>query len=44
MALSLLGSANLVPPGLRPEGPSNSASRHRLLGKGRVLARPGLGG
>src|SRR6186997_2309222 len=30
MALSLLGSANLVRPGLRPNGPSNIASRHRL--------------
>jgi hypothetical protein len=29
-ARSLLGSANLVRPGLRPHGPSNSASRHRL--------------
>jgi hypothetical protein len=29
MTLSLLGSANLVRPGLRPNGPSNTASRHR---------------
>jgi|GEM_PF-2805934 len=29
-ALSLLGSANLVRPRLRPDGPSNIASRHRL--------------
>src|SRR6476661_5039406 len=29
-ALPLLGSANLVHPGLRPNGPSNIASRHRL--------------
>jgi hypothetical protein len=29
-APSLLGSANLVRPGLRPNGPSNIASRHRL--------------
>ena len=44
MAVSFFGSANLVRPGLRPNGPSNIASRHRHLGKGRVLARPGLGG
>jgi|SRR5688572_13959099 len=30
MVLSLLGSANLVRSGLRPNGPSDSASRHRL--------------
>jgi len=30
MALSLFGSANLVRPGLCPNGPSNIASRHRL--------------
>src|SRR6476660_5765915 len=29
-ALSLLGSANLDRPGLRPNGPTNIASRHRL--------------
>jgi len=44
MALSLLGSANLIRPGLLPNGSSHTASRHRHLGKGRVLARPGLGG
>ena len=38
MALSLLGSANLIRPGLRPNGSSHTASRHRHLGKGRVLA------
>ena len=32
----VLGSANLVRPGLRPNGPSDTASRHRHLGKGRV--------
>jgi hypothetical protein len=31
-ALPLLGSANLVHPGLRPNGPSNTASRHRPEG------------
>jgi hypothetical protein len=36
MALSLLGSANLIRPGLRPNGSSHTASRHRHLGKGRV--------
>ena len=36
MALSLLGSANLLRPGLRPNGSSHTASRHRHLGKGRV--------
>jgi hypothetical protein len=41
-SLSLLGSANLIHPGLRPNGSSNTASRHRL-GKGRVPARRGLG-
>ena len=35
MALSLLGSANLIRPGLRPNGSSHTASRHRHLGKGR---------
>jgi len=30
MALSLLGSANLIRPGLRPNGSSHTASRHRL--------------
>ena len=30
MTLSLLGSANLFRPGLRLNGPSNTASRHRL--------------
>ena len=30
LTLSLLGSANLVHPGLRPNGPSDIASRHRL--------------
>jgi len=44
MVLSLLGSANLVRPRLRLDGPSDTASRHRHLGKGRVFARPGLGG
>jgi len=29
MALSLLGSANLIRPGLRPNGSSHTASRHR---------------
>jgi hypothetical protein len=29
MAVSLLGSANLIRPGLRPNGSSNTASRHR---------------
>ena len=36
MALSLLGSANLIRPGLRRNGSSHPASRHRHLGKGRV--------
>jgi len=30
ITLSLLGSANLVRPRLRPNGPSDTASRHRL--------------
>jgi hypothetical protein len=30
IALSQLGSANLVRPGFCPNGPSNTASRHRL--------------
>ena len=30
MALLLFGSANLVRPGLRPNGPSDIASRHRV--------------
>jgi len=29
MALSLLGSANLLRPGLRPNGSSHTVSRHR---------------
>jgi len=33
MRLSLLGSANLVRPGLRPNGPSDMASRHRRVGR-----------
>jgi len=37
-ALSLLGSANLVRPGLRPNGPSNIASRHRPRKRARVGA------
>jgi hypothetical protein len=36
MALSLVGSANLIRPGLRPNGSSHRAFRHRHLGKGRV--------
>jgi hypothetical protein len=39
MALSLLGSANLIRPGLRPNGSSHTASRHRHLGKGRVSGK-----
>jgi len=35
MTLSLLGSANLVRPGLYPNGPPHTASRHHP-GKGRV--------
>lgn len=30
MAMSPLGSANLIHPGLRPNGSSNTASRYRL--------------
>ena len=33
MALSRFGSANLVHSELRPNGPSNTASRHRLWAK-----------
>src|SRR4029078_2796429 len=36
MRLSLLGSANLVRPGLRPYGPSDMASRHRRVGRVRM--------
>ena len=43
-ALSLLGSANLVRPGLRPNGPSNSASRHRPVEKGASRRAQGWAG
>jgi hypothetical protein len=41
MAASLFGSANLMHPGLRPNASSNTASRHRHLGKAHVSARQG---
>jgi len=43
MAPSLLGSANLIDPGLCPNRSSNTASRHRHLGKRARLAAPRVG-
>jgi len=44
MTVSFFGSANLVRPGLRPNGPSDIASRHRPLGNGASWRASGWAG